>query len=111
MSGLHGSARGGAVARDGAVAAEGPGDASAPAWTLSVARQGGGETVLLRTLGRAGIPIQRVLWAGNRVLAVTSPQPWSRVEPAVRILEADWREPEVRRFQDGSRIAPPPRPR
>jgi homoserine dehydrogenase len=83
-----------------------PASRSAPAddarehrWVLSVRREPHAELALDRTLHRARVATSDVLTAPDRLVAVTHPVPWRRVDLAIRALESARLAPIVSRCE------------
>ncbi|HEX2203826.1 MAG TPA: homoserine dehydrogenase [Longimicrobium sp.] len=74
-------------------------DARAHTWVLSARREGPTESVLHRTLRRAGVGLVDVLTEPDRRVAVTRPVPWPRVDLAARVLESHALAPVVSRCE------------
>lgn len=74
-------------------------DAREHRWVISVRREGAARTLLERTLDRAGVPAADVLAEGDRMVAVTHPVAWRRVDLAVRSLQTAHLAPVVSRCE------------
>jgi homoserine dehydrogenase len=74
-------------------------DAREHAWVISVRRDERAEVALERTLHRARIVAADLLADGDRLVAVTRPAPWRRVDLAARVLESGRLSPVISRCE------------
>ncbi|HEX6748213.1 MAG TPA: homoserine dehydrogenase [Longimicrobium sp.] len=74
-------------------------DARQHAWVVSIARDDRAEITLDRTLHRARITASDVVADGDRLVAVTQPIPWRRVDLAARVLESARLAPVISRCE------------
>lgn len=74
-------------------------DAREHAWVISVRRDERAEVALDRTLHRARVVAADLLADGDRLVAVTRPAPWRRVDLAARVLESARLTPVVSRCE------------
>jgi len=93
---------------NGRVRLPGPGAGGAPpsiedarehAWVISVRRDERAEVALDRTLHRARVAAADLLTEDGRLVAVTRPAPWRRVDLAARVLESARLAPVVSRCE------------
>jgi len=89
-----------ALPRVGGRAATAPvDDAREHAWVISVRRDERAEVALDRTLHRARVTAADLVADGDRLVAVTEPAPWRRVDLAARVLESARLAPVVSRCE------------
>jgi homoserine dehydrogenase len=74
-------------------------DARDHRWVVSVRRDGRNDAGLERALGRTSVGITDLLVQPDRVVAVSEPTPWRRVDLAVRVLEGERLAPLVSRCE------------
>ncbi|HEU4456082.1 MAG TPA: homoserine dehydrogenase [Longimicrobium sp.] len=74
-------------------------DAREHRWVLSVPREARAQGVLDRTLRRAGVVLTDVHAEPGRLVAVTRPVAWPRLDLATRVLEAERLSPVVSRCE------------
>jgi len=74
-------------------------DAREHAWVISVRRDERAEVALERTLHRARVVAADLVADGDRLVAVTRPVPWRRVDLAARVLESTRLSPVISRCE------------
>ncbi|HEU4558745.1 MAG TPA: homoserine dehydrogenase [Longimicrobium sp.] len=74
-------------------------DAREHAWVISVRRDERAEVALERTLHRARVVAADLVTDRDRLVAVTSPAPWRRIDLAARALEAARLAPVISRCE------------
>ena len=74
-------------------------DSRAHTWVLGTRRELHTQGVLDRTLRRAGVGLSDILAEPGRLVAVTRPVPWPRIDLAARVLESHGLAPVVSRCE------------